>query len=238
MNFLHNPIIDFFYFPLLKALIFLYQILPIKDFGIALLIFTILIKLILSPLSFKAIKSQKSLSQIQSKVKEIQEKHKEDKEKQMKAILELYKKEKFNPFSGCLFSILQIPIFLALFRLFWEGVQSFDFEPLFLGKINLSLSFFIQKDPQTIQYYWPAFFLAFLATAFQFIQFKMQPFSFSQQKKDQMSKILDIFQKEMIILFPLFTLLVLLKLPCALSLYWLSSTLFSIFQQKLIFKTN
>src|SRR3989344_2659465 len=101
-----NPFISAFnavlYQPLFNALILIYLYLPGHDFGIAVIVLTILIKLVLYPLGVQAIRSQKSMAQLQPKMKEIQEKFKDDKEQQSKAMMEFYKKEKINPLSGCL----------------------------------------------------------------------------------------------------------------------------------------
>ena len=101
-----EPLIQFFnlvlYQPLLNALILLYNFLPGNDFGLAVIVLTIIIRLILHPTSVKAIKSQKALSLLQPKLKEIQRKYKNDRAKLARATMELYQKEKISPFSGCL----------------------------------------------------------------------------------------------------------------------------------------
>ena len=103
------------YQPLFNALILLYQYLPGHDFGIAVIVLTTLIRVALYPLASQGIRSQKALSSLQPKLKEIQEKFKDNREGLAKAMMELYQKEKINPFSGCLPSLIQMPILLALF---------------------------------------------------------------------------------------------------------------------------
>ena len=112
----------FLYRPLFNVLILFYQYVPGHDFGLAVIILTILIKLIFYPLGIKAIKSQKELSGLQPKIKEIQEKYKDNKEQQTKEVMALYKKERINPFSGCLPLLIQLPVLLALYRVFWRGL--------------------------------------------------------------------------------------------------------------------
>ena len=85
------------YRPLFNVLILFYQYLPGHDFGIAIIVLTILIRLILWPSMTKSIVSQKRLSQLQPKLKEIQKKYKGDLKRQNKETMELYKKEKINP---------------------------------------------------------------------------------------------------------------------------------------------
>jgi len=94
---------------------FIYEL--VQNYGIAIIIFSVLLKLILLPLSIKQQKTMKKTAKIQEKVKEIQEKYKNDQMKMNQEMMDLYKKENMNPFSGCLGSILQIFILLAIFGL-------------------------------------------------------------------------------------------------------------------------
>jgi len=150
MKFLINVFNVVLYQPLFNALILLYKYLPGHDFGIAVIILTIVIRLILYPLMVQSIKSQKVLSELQPKIQEIQSKYKNDKEKQARATMELYQKEKINPFGGCLPLLVQLPILFALYKVFWKGFQPeamdmlYSFvphqgaiDPTFLGIINL-----------------------------------------------------------------------------------------------------
>jgi YidC/Oxa1 family membrane protein insertase len=223
----------FLYNPLLNILLLLYRYLPGHDFGITVIVLTILIRIILYPLGNQAIRSQKVLQELQPKLQEIQGKYKNDREKQAKATMELYKKEKINPFSGCLPIIIQLPILVALYRVFWRGLQpgaqtslySFvphagQINPMFLGIINLS-----QPSP----------LLAVFAGISQFIQSKMvSPQVKNSQRKN--SDFSEMMQKQMLYFFPVFTILILWRFPAALAIYWIVTTVFSIFQQYLIFK--
>ncbi len=229
------------YQPLFNGLVLLYKYLPGHDFGIAVIVLTILIKVILYPLGVRGIKLQKRLSEIQPKIKEIERKFKHDKEQQMKAVMEFYKKEKINPFSGCLPLLIQLPILIALYRVFWNGFEpgqmsnlySFvsapeTINPFFLGVINLAE---------------PCVYLAVLAGIFQFFQTKMltPDISKSQQKKkidpkDPMAGFSNMMQKQMLYFFPIFTIAILWKLPAAIGLYWLVFTLFAIVQQYFVMK--
>jgi YidC/Oxa1 family membrane protein insertase len=225
------------YQPLFNALIFLYAFLPGHDFGIAIIILTTLIRLVLYPLMAQSIRSQKILNELQPKIQEVQKKYKDDKQQQAKAMMELYQKEKFNPFGGCLPLLVQLPILLALYRVFLQGfwqekLNSFlyDFIPhpavinqMFLGLIDLSR---------------PNIVFAILAGLAQFFQSKMMMPQMKNQAKgnDQMAQFSGMMQKQMIYLLPLFTVFILWKLPAAIGLYWLTTTLFSIIQQYLIYK--
>ncbi|HDY72622.1 MAG TPA: membrane protein insertase YidC [bacterium] len=103
------------YRPIFNALVFLYNIVPGHDFGIAIILLTILIRVILLPLSSKSIKSRQAMSVLQPKIKEIQKKFK-TKEEQTQGMMKLYKEEKVNPLSGCLPLLVQFPILIALYR--------------------------------------------------------------------------------------------------------------------------
>ncbi len=221
------------YQPLFNALVVLYQYFPGHDFGVAVIILTVLIRVIFYPFGVKAIQSQKALQDLQPKLKEIQNKYKDDKERQTRATMELYQKEKINPFSGCLPLLVQFPILLALYRVFWKGlspdymVYLYSFvpnpgaiNPGFLGMINLAQ---------------PNIILAFLAGIAQFFQSKMlSPKGQSATQKG--FQLADVMQKQMIYFFPIFTVIILWRLPSAIGLYWLVATIFSIIQQYLVFK--
>lgn len=236
MEFLINAFNVLLYQPLFNLLILLYQFIPGKDFGVAIIIFTVLIKIIFYPLTAKAIKSQKILTDLQPKLREIQEKFKEDKEKQVKEMLALYQREKINPFAGLLPILIQLPVLIALFQVFTKGfgleqmVYLYNFVPypgvinlFFLGIINLG-------NPNII--------IAFLSGIAQFFQSKMLVFRSKKTKKEQdrMTQVSEMMQKQMIYLMPVFTFFILLGLPSAMGLYWLITSLFSIGQQHLTLK--
>ena len=94
---------------------FLYNI--INNYGIAIILFTIIIKIILLPLSIKQQKTMKKSTKIQEKMKAIQFKYKNDPEKMNQEIMDLYKREKMSPFSGCLTAIVQLLLLLSIFYL-------------------------------------------------------------------------------------------------------------------------
>jgi len=124
MKFLFDEAI---YNPLYNLLIGIYNFFPFHDFGIAIIIVTIIIKFLLIPLSKKQIESQKKMQELQPKIKELQTKYKDNKEKQSRALMELYKENKTNPFSGCLPTIIQIIFFMTFYRiLFNVGNMNFN----------------------------------------------------------------------------------------------------------------
>jgi len=236
MDFFISAFNTILYQPLFNALVLIYQYLPGHDFGIAVIVLTIIIRIIFYPLMIKSIKSQRVMSELQPKIQEIQQKYKDDKEKQAKEMMALYQKEKFNPFGGCLPLLIQLPILIALYRVFWRGLQPgamsllYSFvpnpgaiDPTFLGLINLGEA---------------NIFLAIIAGITQFFQTKMLSPKKPKvnQKKDQMGQFSDLMQKQMLYFFPIFAVVILSRLPSAVGLYWIVTALFSILQQYLIFK--
>jgi len=220
------------YQPLFNALILIYLYLPGHDFGLAVIVLTVLIKLALYPLGVQAIRSQKSLAQLQPKMKEIQEKFKNDKEQQAREMMELYKKEKINPFSGFLPLIIQLPILIGLYRVFWNGFGEAQLKFLYgfvanPGQINTSFLGMMDLAQASIV-------LALITGIVQFFQSRMMlP---KQKKSAGQADMSQVMQKQMLYLFPVFTIFILWRLPAAVALYWLSTTLFTIVQQYIILK--
>lgn len=222
------------YKPLFNALVLIYEYVPGKDFGVAVIILTLITRFLLYPLMMKSIKSQKIMAELQPKLKEIQEKYKNDKEKQTKEMMELYKREKFNPLGGCLPLLFQLPILIALYRVFWRGLSDGSMEklysfvpdpgvinPMFLGLINLSE---------------PNFVLAIIAGIAQFFQTKTM--TVKNKKEEDKGQFANMMQKQMLYFFPIITVIILFKMPAAIGLYWIVTALFSIWQQKLVFKNK
>lgn len=236
MEFLSLAFNTILYRPLFNALILFYNYLPGQDFGVAIILLTCAIRLVLYPSTLKSIKSQKALQELQPKIKEVQNKFKNNKEEQAKAMMELYKTEKINPLSGCLPMLIQLPILIALFlvlrgiagnsslldpNLFYSFVPYIEKVNLtFLGVMNLAV---------------PSSVLAVLAGIFQFFQTKMivPKAKTSSGKSTDFSQMM---QKQMLYFFPIITILILWRLPSAIGLYWLTTTLFAIGQQYLTFK--
>ncbi|MBU4204726.1 YidC/Oxa1 family membrane protein insertase [Patescibacteria group bacterium] len=221
------------YQPLFNFLVLLYNYLPGRDFGVAVIVLTLIIRLVLYPSSAKSIKTQKILNEIQPKIKEIQKKYKDDKEKQVKETMGLYKQAKINPFSGFLSTFIQLPLLIALYRVFWRGFQTeelvnlYSFVPnpgfinaTFLGMIDLSK---------------PNIILAVLAGALQFVQTKTM-LAKNKGATDKTSGFAKTMQKQMVFFFPFLTIIILLRLPSALGLYWVIGSLFLITEQYIINK--
>jgi YidC/Oxa1 family membrane protein insertase len=231
-----NPFISAFnavlYQPFFNALIALYAFMPGHDFGIAVIVLTVLIKFALYPLGTQTIRSQKALATLQPKIKEIQERFKNDKEAQAKASMELYKKEGINPFSGCLPILIQLPILIGLYQVFFRGfgAEQLSFLYSFLpnpGQIDTTFLGFLDLAKSSSV-------LAVLTGIVQFIQTKTS--TFSPNKPGSKNDLSAMMQKQMLFLMPVFTIFILWRLPSAIALYWITSTLFTIVQQYIILK--
>ncbi len=102
-----------------SSLAFFYDIIP--EYGIAIILLTLAVSLLLFPLTLKQSRSMKSMQEIQPEVKRLQKEYKEDREELNKQLMELYKERGVNPAAGCLPMIVQMPIWFALYRVLWQG---------------------------------------------------------------------------------------------------------------------
>src|SRR3989339_48804 len=115
-----------FYQPIFNLLVFLYNTVALRDMGLAIIGLTLIVRLILYPLSKQSIKSQKSLQSIQPEIERIKEKYKDDKEKMGPELMALYKEKKVNPFSTCLPLLIQLPFLFAIYQVFFNGLTKDD----------------------------------------------------------------------------------------------------------------
>lgn len=233
------------YQPIYNLLIFLYDIVPGSDFGIAIILVTILLKVALFPLSQKQIESQKKLQDIQPKIKEIQKKYKNDREKQGRAMMDFYRDNKINPFSGCLPLIIQLIVLIAIYRVLYSISQA-----EFIVSANELYSFV--QNPGEIRRFFagildlsqPSALLAVMTALAQYYQMKMimKGKQFLSTKKpatptsgttapDETPDFNEIMMKQMLYIGPALTLFFGMTFPSGLALYWLASTLFMIGQQ-------
>lgn len=231
------------YQPLYNAVIFFYAGLPIQDFGVAIILTTILIKIAFFSLSRMQIEQQKRMQEIQPKLKAIQEKYKEDKAEQTKAIMACYKENKVNPFAGCLPLIIQLVFFITFYRviinintngLVVNGADVYSFVPN-PGEIkHLAFGFLDMVAASPI--------LGAMAALAQYFQTKMilpQTDPSAKKKdgtvKDEMPDMAAIMGKQMLYIGPALVFFFSFQFPAALSLYWFVSTLLAWLQQKWIF---
>lgn len=216
------------YQPLFNFLVFLYSIIPGQDIGIAIIVLTLVIKVLLYPLTKKTLKAQRDMQFLQPKLKEIQERHKNDKAAQAQETMKLYQEHGVNPLGGCLPLLIQLPLLIALFQVFRTGFEPGTLEadlysfvgnpgvlnPWFLGIIDLSQQSIV---------------LALLAGAAQFFHTRLMSANQAVQKsKEGGSDMGQIMQKQMMVMMPILTVVISFSLPAALPFYWFANTIFSI----------
>lgn len=227
-----------FYQPLFNLLVWFYNIIPGHDVGVAIVLLTILIKLILYPFSLQAIRAQKSLAELQPKIEELKVKYKDKKEEMSKAMMDLYKEHKVNPLSSCLPILIQLPFLIAVYQVFIHGLSSQGLENLYSfvanpGHIN-AVSFGILDLSK------PNIILAILAGAAQFWQAKMMPRQKPPQKvtgsKDE--GMAAMMNKQMLYFMPAITVFIGATLPGGLTFYWFLTTLLTVFQQHFYLKKD
>jgi len=221
--------------PLINGLVFLYENVTFQDLGIAIIALTIVIRLLLYPVFYKGLKNQTIMQKMQPEIKAVQKKHKGNREAQALALMEVYKKYNVSPFAPFLYLLIQLPILIAVYRVFLKGfstetlAQLYSFMPqpeaintLFLGLIDIGKTSII---------------IVALAVIAQYVQTKLsfklaKSRKTSKDDKDPASKM----SSYMVYIAPLITLIFLLNLPSAIGLYWLTTAVFSIFQQHIINK--
>lgn len=226
------------YIPFFNLLVFLYNTIAFNDFGIAIILLTLIVRLILSPLSIKTFRSQKALTVLQPKIKEIQVKFKDDREKQTREIMELYRLNRVNPFSGCLPLLIQLPILIALYRVSIAGFDGDSFsvlynfvrKPEFLNPIFLGLVDLTKKSLP----------LSLIAGIAQFFQTKLGSFYQKGQvsQKSQKEVQFETMNRQMLYFFPIITIIISMSFPAGLPLYWIATTAFSILEQIYVSKPS
>lgn len=223
------------YIPLFNFLVFLYNTVAFNDFGVAIIFLTLIIRLFMSPLSVKAFRSQKHLTELQPKVKEIQDKLKDNPQKQTQEIMGLYKQHKVNPFSGCFLILIQLPVLIALYRVSIAGFT----------ESSLSVLYGFVSRPESLNPLFLGFFdltkrsivLSLIAGAFQFLQMKTSFQPKKNQTGNSQSGVASLNQ-QMLYFFPLITIIISLSFPAGLPLYWIATTAFSVLEQAYVNKTK
>lgn len=223
---------EILYRPLFNALVFLYKYVTFGDLGLAIVLLTIVIRFILYPLFYKSFKNQALMQKAQPEIEKIQHDHKGNKEKQAQALLELYRRHKINPFSGFLMLLVQLPVLIALYKLFLEGFTPEAFGSYLYGFLSapqaLNSSFLGLVDLTG-----KSMIIVVLAALVQYFQGKL-----SLPKLDKSKELSPAarISKQMVFIGPILTFVILRGLPAAVGFYWLTTSIFSIFQQIIINK--
>lgn len=204
-NLFHQLLIN----PLLSLLVFLYANITFHDLGVAIILLTVIVRLVLYPLFYKSLKQQHVLKKIQPHIQAIQTKHKDDRSEQGKALMALYKEHGVNPLMSLLLIFVQLPILIALYQVFVTPPP--DLTQSFLGLIMLNER---------------SILLVVIAAALQYLLGVM-----SMALNAQDSSPAAQTARNMVLIGPIITVAVLWSMPSAVGLYWVTTTLFSILQQ-------
>lgn len=209
---------NFIYQPILALLVFIYNNLAFNDLGLAILILTAAVRFIFSPLFHKSVKSQIIMQKIQPEIERIKNHHKDNQQEQASALMELYRRHGVNPFGNFLLLFVQLPILIALYRVFANELSGSLFaNQTFFGLIDLKIR---------------SNLLVVLAAATQY--FQSRQLQAPQLGIDPKTATMNQF---MLVIGPIIAFVVLLNLPAAVALYWLVTTVFSIGHQFYIFKS-
>ncbi|MFH0845598.1 MAG: membrane protein insertase YidC [Pseudomonadota bacterium] len=210
--------------PLLQTLRFTNDY--VNNYGISIILLTVLIKILFWPLTHKSYKSMKQMQKLQPLMAKIREKYKNNKEQMNKELMGLYKTYKVNPMGGCLPMVIQIPVFFALFRVLSNSIE-LRHAPFLLWINDLSAPDRLFHFPFTIPFMSPPYgipVLTLLMGASMFIQQKMTPTPG------------DPTQAKVMMFLPIIFTAMFINFPSGLVLYWLINNILSIGQQYRIIK--
>lgn len=197
--------------PILRGLQFFYKFIP--NYGIAIILLTIVIRLLTFPLQYKSFKSMKKMQEIQPELTKLREKYKSEPQKLQKETMDLFKKAGANPLGGCLPLLLQMPIFFAFYKVLFNSTELMG-APFFGWIMDLS-----HKDPFYV--------LPVLMAGSMFLQQKLTP-----------SPSVDPTQQKIMMFMPLVFGLIMKDLPAGLTLYIFVSTILGIAQQVFVMKRS
>lgn len=236
MSYIFNTI---FYKPLYNLLILLISVLPWVDMGIIVVLFTILVKIIIFPISQKAARTQVLMKEMQSELDEIKKKYKDNKQEEAMQTMALYKRRGVNPFSSILMVLIQLPIIFALYFIFFKGG---------LPNLDLNSLYSFMPHPEHIKMTFlgfldvtkPNFVIAVLTAISQYVQINITLPAKKDTKPanertfgDELSRSMN-FQMKYIL--PIFIFVGAISLPAVVSIYWITSNLFAIGQELYIRK--
>jgi YidC/Oxa1 family membrane protein insertase len=245
MGWLFNELL---YRPLFNSMVFFYNTIPGANIGLALILTTLVVRILMIPLYRASIKSQREITIIQPILKELQTKYKDDRQKLSEEMLKAYKEHNVNPFAGILLLFVQIPILIAIYQVSlnifksenYPALYSFitlpeTFNPQFFGLLNVA-------DSKNI-------ILALMVGISQYYQIKLimkrtkpaKPKETKKSKKKKSDKpeepdFATTLNKQMLFMMPILVTIFAYSFPAAMSLYWITTTLFTIGQEFILIK--
>ncbi len=227
---------NLFYKPLYNGLIVLFDLIPWFDAGVIVILFTIIVKLLLFPLSKKAVVAQVEMRKIEPELTKIREKYKDDKQEQARKTMDLYRERKINPFSSILTILIQLPIIFALYFVFLKSG---------LPEINTSLLYGFIPSPQNINMSFlglvdiaqKSYILALLAGVSSFFQLRFSippykpPKTSEPSFKNELARSMNL---QMRYVFPVIVFFISYNISGAIALYWFTSNVFALAQEMFI----
>jgi len=237
--------------PILNIL-FLFNHLLFNNMGLAIIALTLLVRAVLIPLTLPAMRSSKKLKELKPELDKLKDKHRGDQAKYAQAQMQLYREHGVNPAIGCLPILFSIPFMVALYQVL---VQVLSAETIDVINQNLYFGFLKVADLSQInlRFLWldlakpdPFYLLPILVGAAQYWSSRLMSSAgrglgqspgkeaAASAKKEDMHEMMEMMQTQTQFMFPLMTLIITLRLPAGVSLYWFVSTVFGIIQQKIL----
>ena len=234
----------FLYQPIFKILIFLTGILG-GSFGLAIIALTLMIRTALIPLTLPSMKSAKKMKELKPRLDELKKKHSKDKRRLQQEQLNLYKEHGVNPAAGCLPTIVQFMILIALYRVFIDFIQNGGVDSL---SVNMQFILLDLSKPD------PLYILPLMAGGTQLLLSQMLMTGKEHHKVEDLKKkardkekklqkgsdgedtleMAETLQQQMLYVMPVMTVIIALRFPSGLALYWVATTLFSLVQQYIL----
>lgn len=220
-----------------QFLVFLYSI--FGDLGVTIIIFTIIVRSFLIPLTLPSIKAQKKMKDLKPELDKLKKKHKNDKKSLQQAQVNLYKKYNVNPIAGCLPQLVQFGVLIVLYRTLISFLGNGHFDGLIIDSSFLWLNL---SEPDT------SYILPVLAGASQMVlslmiapggevrdiipnKSKNKKIKKANEKEEDMAEMASSMQQQMLFIMPIMTGFIAARFPSGLALYWVITTIFSIGQQ-------
>ncbi len=198
------------------------------SYGIDIIILTVLIKILMAPLTHKSYVSMKQMQKLQPQMERLKERFSEDKEKLNKEIMELYKRNGVNPLGGCLPMVLQLPVFYGLYNCLGTPIELRHAPFLWIKDLS-------RPDWQSLTFSVPSWWPAALPAGVPVLTILMGASMFLQQWMTPTAG--DPNQKKMMMLMPLIFTFMFVSFPAGLTVYWLVNNLLTIVQQYWINRT-
>jgi YidC/Oxa1 family membrane protein insertase len=197
----------------------------IPNYGVAIIMLTLIVRIVMLPLTLKSMRSMRAMQALQPEMKELQELHKDNQQELSKAMMELYRERGANPFGGCMPMLLQMPVFIALYRMIWYSFEIRGADFLWIGDLSIPDRLFHFKflsDVPLLSFFEYLNILPILMIGAMVLSFKLSPTSAVQNQQ----------QKIMMTIMPVFFGVISYQFSAGLNLYVLTSTVLGIVQQQ------